>query len=315
MSEATRRHDEQCLRALRAYLAGGGEAALHAAYEVGREALENGLGVLDLTGVLQRALIRNADGDHALARQVEEVEPFVFECYSPYEMAHRGMREANSALRRINERREEEIKRLAHELHDEAGQMLAAVYLALDAVAGDVAPEGHGRFQTVRARLRDVEVQLRRISHEMRPLMLDDLGLVPALRFLGEGVAKRSGLAVRVEASADERMHPAVETALYRCAQEALTNVVRHARAARVTLRLERRADRVAMIVSDDGVGFDPRTLHDRGGHTGLGIIGIRERVESLAGTVEIRSDAATGTDLTIDIPLRSPVHAAHPVG
>jgi len=120
---------------------------------------------------------------------------------------------------------------------------------------------------------------------------------------------------VHIEGSADERMHAAIETALYRSAQEALANVVRHARASRVTLRIERRAEHVALIVSDDGVGFDPRILHDRQGHSGLGIIGIRERVGSLGGTVEIRTDAATGTDLTIAIPLRSYEHAAHPAG
>jgi two-component system sensor histidine kinase UhpB len=313
MSDLTRHRDEQCLQALRGHLRGGGEAALHAAYELGREALQSGLGVLDLTAMLQRAVEQAGDNGRR-THPGGEIGPFLLECYSPYEMAHRGAREANAALRRINETREEEIKRLAHELHDEAGQMLAAVYLALDAVAGDVAPTACERFETVRTRLRDVEVQLRRISHEMRPLMLDDLGLVPALRFLGEGIARRSGLRVQVEGSSEERLPAAVETALYRAAQEALTNVVRHAGASCVTLRVERGVGRVVLIIIDDGIGFDARTLGGSG-RVGLGIAGIRARVAPLGGTLEIRSTPRTGTELVIPIPILSPDYATHPVG
>jgi len=311
MNELTRR-DEQCLTALRDYLAGGGEATLHAAYEFGREALESGLGVLDLTAVLQRTLVQ-VDGDAAHAPH--GMAPFLLECYSPYEMAHLGAREANEALRRINETREEDMKRLAHELHDEAGQMLAAVYLALDAVADDVAPTARERFETVRERLGDVERQLRRISHEMRPLVLDDLGLVPALRFLVEGVAQRSGIAVRVEGATGLRLPAAVETALYRSAQEALTNVARHARAGSATLRVDRCEGYVALTVTDDGVGFDARDIESNGGATGLGLGGIRARAASLGGTLEVRSRPGRGTELIVRIPTLNLDDAARPAG
>jgi signal transduction histidine kinase len=307
--------DARCVQVLRDYLAGGGEAALHAAYELGREALDDGLGVLDMTSMLQRALTQVSDPLGGGTRNHDEVAPFLLECYSPYEMALRGVREANAALRRINEAREEEIKRLAHELHDEAGQMLAVVYLALDAVAGDVPPEARERFELVRTRLRDVEVQLRRISHEMRPLMLDDLGLVPALRFLGEGIAKRGGLEVHIEGSNAPRLPAAVETALYRVAQEALTNVVRHARATRATVRLERHEGQVALSITDDGVGFETGTLAGPRGRTGLGIVGIRTRVAPLGGILELRSVPSGGTELLIRVPQLGLEYASHPAG
>jgi signal transduction histidine kinase len=237
------------------------------------------------------------------------------ECYSPFEMAHRGAREAGQALRRINESREEELRRLANELHGEAAQMLAAVYLALDPIARDLGPRADERLAPVRARLGDVESQMRRISHEMRPPMLDDLGLMPALTFLAEGVATRAGLSVRVEGSTAGPLATVVETALYRAAQEGLNNVVKHARAATATVRVERRDSAIVLRVTDDGAGFDIPSHVGPAGLRGLGLTGIRERIAPLGGDFEIRSVPGAGTELRLRIPLPSTDHAARPAG
>jgi len=300
---------ERFVDALRGYLAGDGEMALNTAYELGRESLASGRGVLSHTALLHRAMmVASVDQPAGAADAIERSGPFLLECYSPFEMAHRGARDANAVLRRLDQVREEEVRRLAHELHDEAGQLLAAVHLDLDRVAADLAPGVRERLEPVRLRLRDVEVQLRRISHEMRPTALDDLGLLPALRFLAEGVGRRAGLAVQVEDAVHERLPAEVETVLYRAAQEALTNVARHARATRAMVRVEREDRQVVLTVSDDGVGFDIRA--GDAPRSGIGVTGIRERVASVGGTLEIISSPGAGTMLRVPIPVHD--HAAH---
>jgi signal transduction histidine kinase len=311
MKDSERLLSDRISGSLNSHLDGGGEAALHAAYELGREALGYGVGILAHAAMLHRALLEAIRERPEEAQELlEKAGPFLIEAFSPFEMAQRAVRDTNAVLRRLDRAREEEVKRLAHELHDEAGQMLAVVHLDLDRVASELAPSLRDRLEPVRARLRDVELQLRRISHEMRPTVLDDLGLLPALRFLGEGVARRDGITVRVEDDLDRRLPPEVETVLYRAAQEALTNVTRHAKATRVTVRLDQEEGYVILRVSDDGVGFDPGRAGDG---AGLGITGIRERLASIGGTLEIHSSPGKGTTLRAPIPLVE--HAAHPAG
>jgi signal transduction histidine kinase len=311
MKDSERMLAERMTSALNSYLDGSGETALHAAYELGRDALGSGLGLLSHATMLDRALLMAVrDRPEGAADVIERAEPFLIEAFSPFEMAQRAVRDTNAVLRRLDRAREEEVKRLAHELHDEAGQMLAVVHLDLDRVANELPPGFRDRLEPVRARLRDVELQLRRISHEMRPTALDDLGLLPALRFLGEGVARRASITVRVEDELDRRLSPEVETVLYRAVQEALTNVARHAEATRVTVRLEHEDGLVVLSVTDDGVGFDPGRAGDG---AGLGITGMRERLASIGGTLEIRSTPGKGTMLRAPIPLVE--HAAHSAG
>ena len=309
----TRLHD-RCVAALRDYLGDGGEAALHAAYELGRDAYGQGLGVLDMTSIVQGGLRElAAESDEASLRLLlEAAEAFLFECYSPFEMAHRGARESNEALQRIGEAREQEMRRLAVELHDHAGQMLAAVHLALGGVEPHLAPEGVRPLGAVRDHLREVEQQMRRISHEMRPALLDDLGLVPALRFLAEGVSRRAALPIEVEDRLGKRLPAPVETAMYRAAQEGLTNFVRHARATRAVICLERDAGCARLRVRDDGIGFDAGAIAAGDASRGLGLRAIRERLAPLGGSLEIRSARGKGTELVIAVPAGSLEHAAH---
>src|SRR5262249_28085023 len=160
--------------------------SLHRAYELGRQALARGVGVMDMTVALCET-IRGCEGELAGDPAApQRVEAFVCECMSPFEMAHRGVREANVALRQFESRREDEARRIAAERQDESGQLLAEVSFALDVLRKDVTPPGEARLARVFELLHHVEESIRSIAHELRPTILDDLGLLPALQFLAE---------------------------------------------------------------------------------------------------------------------------------
>jgi two-component system sensor histidine kinase UhpB len=220
-------------------------------------------------------------------------------------------REAERALHAVNQRLEEEARRIAHALHDEAAQLLASMYLALDALAVDL-PEVRVRIAEVRSLLEQLETHLRHLAHELRPTILDDFGLIPAIRFLADGVSKRTGLSVTVVGSTGGRLSTDIETVLYRIVQEGLTNVTKHAQASRAAVRLRRYPDKIVCSLVDDGRGFQTSTrpaLHT--GTDGLGLIGIKERVAALSGTLSIRSGPSVGTTLEIAMPLQSaPCHS-----
>ncbi|HKC23547.1 MAG TPA: sensor histidine kinase [Thermoanaerobaculia bacterium] len=197
--------------------------------------------------------------------------------------------------------REEEARRIARELHDDAGQLLAWAFLALKDVARDVDDEARARLAEVERHLRTLEGRLARLAQELRPRLLDDLGLAAAVEFLAEGVAARAGMHVSVDAAGVDRLPAAVETAAYRIAQEALTNVTRHAHARSVSVGLRATDGVLSVFVRDDGVGFEP----DRGASRGLGLLGIRERLVPFDGALSIRSAPGCGTELAAEIPLR----------
>lgn len=293
--------------ALDAYLSQADEATRLAAYELGRRALAEGTGLIDwvatVHGAVAEATAREATQSGA-TNIPAAAGGFVLECFSPFEMTFRGASEANQALRHQNDLLEQEIRRIAHEIHDSAGQLLASVGMELEQLRTSAPAELEPRFRHIETLLDCIQSDLRRLSHELRPTILDDLGLLPALRALGEGVSGRSGLVVTVEGSSGGRLPPPIETALYRTAQEALTNVAKHARATRADARVERSAAAVRLTVTDDGVGFG-QALPTPGGPSGLGLIGLRERIAPLGGTVRWGSIAhAHGTFLVVSIPL-----------
>jgi signal transduction histidine kinase len=309
VSDALPPTDDEYASTLENYLAERGEPALKSAYELGRRALSNGLGILDLAAMHHRALARihsdpaASEADNSTSRAIET---FFIECLSPFEMVHRGFSEANSALRHINEALEKETKRFAHAVHDEVGPLLVSVHFALEGLTRDLPVKTAGRIAVIRSNLDQVEAQLRRLSHELRPMILEDLGLVPALRFLAEGVSIRTGVSIDVEGADDQRMAPTVETALYRIVQEALHNVGKHARATRATVRLARDEKRVWCSITDDGTGFEPLKAADDPDGGGLGLVGIKERLGALGGSLQIRSDPGRGAELFVSIPLEA---------
>jgi PAS domain S-box-containing protein len=415
------------------YLRGTGEAALERAYELGRRALAEGLGVLEMASIHHQALLktsRRALSSEECVGAITAAEKLFVESLTPFEMTHRGFRETNAALqvtgeryrelfenandivftadlegnlssinragerlsgydrtevlsmnfgsfvapecievatlarqaklsgaaestryeldmltkdgRRIplevqtrliyqdgkpvgaqgiarditerkqaeqalhglNARLEEEARRIAHALHDGAGQVLSLVYLAV-AEIGNELPAAREQLQRITAPLDQVGEQLRRLSHELRPVILDDFGLVAALEFLAQGVSQRTALIITVESTIEGRLSAVVETALYRILQETLTNVSKHARAKRVCVRLHEDVRTISCSVEDDGIGFDASAVCHNRDKTGLGLIGIRERLAALGGALSIVSAPGRGTTVEVTIPLK----------
>ena len=297
--------EDQYTAALRDSIAGMGESALQQAYELGRRALADGLGVLDMAAMYHKALAAGLPRDSTpeeTALMLEAGASFFAESLSPFEMTHRGFRDSNIALRHLNQTLEQEIKRIAHALHDEAAQLLASVYLALDEVAGNL-PPAREHLLKVKGLLDLIEGQLRQLSHELRPTILDDWGLLPALKFLAEGVTARTGLFIKVEGESAPSLSPLLATTLYRIVQEALTNVTRHAKATEVKVTIQHELQTLRCSIKDNGVGFDVSSLSVRTGGRGLGLIGIRERLNSLGGSPLLVSTPGQGTELVITIP------------
>ncbi|MBI4638190.1 MAG: PAS domain S-box protein [Candidatus Rokubacteria bacterium] len=424
----------QCGRALQDYLAGRGEVALQQAYELGRQALAKGLGVLDMVTIQHRALLTcllKVQTAKEGSRTLRAANRLFVESLLPFEMSHRRVQETNAALleseqryrnlvetardviytlstdgkikslnpvfetitgwsraewigkefpplvhpddlpramelyqvvlegkvppmfelrilsksgayipgefqatslvqdaqivgvlgvarditdrkraeealRRLNEALEEEIKRIAHALHDEAGQLLASVHIVLAEIVLDLPPHASRRLEDVRGLLTKIEEQLRHMSHELRPTILDDLGLRPAVEFLADGVSRRTGLVISVEGSPGKRLPSPTETALYRIVQEALTNVTRHAQATRVVIRFVREGLLLRCSVRDDGAGFDGPAVQARRGSRGLGLLGIQERLNAVGGTLNIISTPSSGTELIVSVPVEA---------
>jgi signal transduction histidine kinase len=211
-------------------------------------------------------------------------------------------RVARDALRRVVRGQELERRRLARELHDETGQALTSILLGLRAVeeaksAADAQQAVSNLRELVVATLQDV----RRLAVQLRPKALDDFGLVPALERLAQTFAESSGIAVDLEAQlGDQRLPPDVETTLYRIVQEALTNVVKHAEARRVSIFLLRRDGAATAVIEDDGRGFDPAAASDGR----LGLQGMRERVELHDGRLTVETAPGSGTTLVVEVPL-----------
>jgi signal transduction histidine kinase len=211
-------------------------------------------------------------------------------------------RVTRDALSRVVEAQELERRRLARELHDETGQALTSILLGLkaleDTLEGEVSRTAAGGLrELVVATLQDV----RRLAVELRPKALDDFGLMPALERLAATFSEQTGIEVDLESALpDERLPAPVETALYRIVQESLTNVVKHARAHRISILITRRRDAVAAVVEDDGRGFDP----DETREDGVGLLGMRERLALLGGRLDVESRPGGGTTLAAEVPL-----------
>ena|SRR5437763_635281 len=214
-----------------------------------------------------------------------------------------SQRVARDALRRVVDAQELERRRLARELHDETGQALTSVLLALRTLEEKaVDDETRGVVAQVRELVVATLHDVRRLAVELRPKALDDFGLEAALERLTQTFAEQAGLPVDFHARlGSERLPEEVETALYRIVQEALTNIVKHARAGRVSVVLTRKGDTAVAVVEDDGLGFDPESTRDGG----YGIVGMRERVALLDGRIAIETRPGGGTTIAAEVPVR----------
>ncbi len=210
-----------------------------------------------------------------------------------------GLRELSAS---VVEAREEERRRIARELHDELGQRLTALKIDLTTLAARaLLPAGDPRVAAMQAMLDDTLASVRRIASNLRPLMLDDLGLNAAIEWLARDVSRRLGIPVHTRLPLDE---PAVAqrtaTALYRMVQEALTNVARHAQAKSVEVALQLQDGQLVLTVADDGVGLPEQALQRAGS---FGLMGLRERAHGLGGTIGVSARPSGGTRLTVRLP------------
>ena len=221
------------------------------------------------------------------------------------------------------ENQEATARRFSHELHDELGQSLSAVKANLASLA-DHGQVDHARLHDC-LRLVDESIgNVRQMSQLLRPTILDDFGLEAGLRWLAEGFAARTGIDVQMESTFSGRLPDETETHLFRIAQEALTNVARHAGARHVTIELEPAGDQIRLTIADDGRGLtDGRSggQVEAGEHangSGMGMIGMRARARSAGGDLSIRSPAAPGSAsgvlIEVRVPLRNETHT-HPSG
>jgi len=222
---------------------------------------------------------------------------------------YREVVEARQQLEQLSARlvqaQEDERRALSRELHDEVGQALSAVLVELrnlsvsSAIRSDEQSFGH--VETVKSLVENSVREVRNMALLLRPSMLDDLGLIPALRWQAREVSKRTSMEVSVAAElASDDLPDEFKTCIYRVVQEALHNCSGHADATRVQIRVQQQPGRLALSIQDDGQGFDVRQTK------GLGLLGIEERVARLGGKCEIHSEPGSGTIVAIELPFNN---------
>ncbi|HTW66769.1 MAG TPA: ATP-binding protein [Bryobacteraceae bacterium] len=222
---------------------------------------------------------------------------------------------------RLVQAQEDERRSLSRELHDEVGQALTAVLVELRNLSSGIAvrseEQSRRHVETIKALVEGTVRVVRNMALLLRPSMLDDLGLIPALKWQARECSKSTPMDVTVDTELDsDELPDEYKTCIYRVVQEALHNSTRHSRAATVRIRVVQEHDRLRLTIQDDGQGFDA-------GHTkGLGLLGIQERVTRLGGNFRVHSQPGHGTRLSIELPFREENRSvligetdSHPVG
>lgn len=216
--------------------------------------------------------------------------------------------EARSQLKDLSARlvqaQETERRALSRELHDEVGQSLSAVLIELRNLSSRLGTRAdeqtHGQVEVIKGLVESTVRVVRNMALLLRPSMLDDLGLVPALRWQAREVSKRTSMDVSVAAEALSDDYPdAYKTCIYRVVQEALNNCARHSEAKTVRIRVQDEPGRLTLSIQDDGKGFDFKE------NKGMGLLGIQERVASLGGTCQVHSIRGGGTLLNVELPFQ----------
>ncbi len=340
------------LEALRVRLQRGAGRTLRVAHKLGREAVALGLETLDLAKIHEEALMALTPAD-CIPRQLVEIRRrstlFFLETLTPVEESNRHLKreivrreKAEAALieseqhhrvmlkqalvmeqrlRQLSHRllsaQEEERKKISRELHDQIAQMLAGINVHLATFKGAALIGAVGLNQKIRSTQRMVEKSVRtvhRFARELRPPVLDDLWVIPAVQSYLKHFTERTGILVNFTVSASiEELHGDKRTVLYRVVQAALTNIGQHAKSTRIDLAMTTVDGVVEMTIRDNGCGFDvDRVLFSRKNKR-LGVIGMRERVEMVGGKFNITSITGEGTAIMVRIPVASARRAARP--
>ena len=250
--------------------------------------------VLATTWLVVKSLLRRSVLESALKESDEQLRHHLLE-------TNRQLKELSASLQNV---REEARARIARELHDELGQLLTGIRMEVSWLGGRLLPEQRpllDKVVSVKGQIDQTIASVRRISSELRPLVLDDLGFAAAAGWYVDQFSARTGLPVElVLPDQDPERGDAIATALFRVLQESLTNVARHSRATLVEVRLDFRDGEWALTVRDNGVGF----VHDAGKLGDMGLVGMRERAQMLGGRFSIETAPGAGTVIEVFIPV-----------
>ena len=230
------------------------------------------------------------------------------------EQSDRLQEQLRRLSRQILSAQEDERKNISRELHDVIAQTLTGINVRLAALAKEAATNTTGLDRNIALTQRLVEQSVdivHQFARELRPAVLDDLGLIPALHTFMKTFTARTGVRTHLTAFAGvEQLDTTRRTVLFRVAQESLTNVARHAKASRVEVSIQKLADGICMKIKDDGKSFNvDRVLHANGGKR-LGLLGMRERVEMVGGTFSVESVPGQGTTIRVEVPFTPPKKA-----
>lgn len=264
-----------------------------------------------LIGILEFLARRSATfsrGHANIAREVAEALAVAIAQARLLEQVRRGRQRQEALSRRLIEAQEAERRHVARELHDQIGQLLTGLKLSLDLVGLQSSPTARDMLNEANAITNELIDRMRQLSLDLRPAMLDDLGLVPTLLWYVGRYRSHTQLHVVMqhEGVDGRRWRPEIETTAYRIVQEALTNAARHARATTVTLRLRADEGTLLVQVEDDGRGFDVQSTLAGGQSSGLS--GLRERALLAGGKATIESVTGVGTRVIAELPLKAAV-------
>ncbi len=206
--------------------------------------------------------------------------------------------------RRLIDTREDECKRISLELHDAMGQALTAIGFNLSLLRNDIPDSCRELLDDTISIVDNMSDQVRNLSLDLRPSMLDDLGLIPTLRWFLNSFTRRTKIKTKLEAvEFDEYRNENLEITIYRIVQESLNNVAKHAKAKNVVISLKREITRITGFIQDDGKGFDINKIFKGSGEKHIGLLSMKERISILGGTFKIQSGNGKGTRINIEIP------------
>lgn len=257
----------------------------------------------------QDEVARLAENLDAMRRQLRDAYRQVSDANERLELqvAERTTR-LTDLLGKVISAQEEERRRLARELHDETAQTMGALAIALDRARGELGTstaDARGHLRDAQDIVQRLLEETRRLILDLRPMALEDLGLVPAIRWYAETHLQEQGVRTTIDPGRvpAARLEPHLEVALFRIAQEAINNVARHAEAQRATISLAFTDGSVRIAVADDGRGFDVEHAMASPGDS-VGLMGVQERARLLNGRMEIRSERGKGTLMTVEVPI-----------
>jgi two-component system sensor histidine kinase UhpB len=266
---------------------------------------------------LAKVMRRVEAGERSLRAPLTGIDSQADQLASSFNMVLEALDEASrQRASQIINAQEQERQRIARELHDETSQVLTSLLISLAVLEESIdSPEARERIADSRTLAHSTLRAIRNLSIDLRPSALDDLGLLPALRWYVKEFQKKCSIAVEFHASGlRERLPSEMETALYRIVQECLTNTARHANARKVRINLKQADQAIKATIIDDGCGFDYEALLKNPGEgRGLGIAGMQERALLLNGSLQISSEVGKGTKVAVHIPIPTSIETHSP--